>query len=140
VHVAGTYDGANMFIYVNGEYSHCSSTQSGAVIMPAAPTLLMGGYFNPPKAGGKYESVAGTFTGQLDEARPPPSPPPPQHSRSQRSGRGLTVRPGSCQVRLWTVARSQDDIRANLGTTLIIPIDGLAGRLRMPPLLGSSHA
>ncbi|KAJ1477573.1 concanavalin A-like lectin/glucanase domain-containing protein [Baffinella frigidus] len=96
VHVAGTYDGATMFIYVNGEYAHCSTTQSGAVKMPEDPIMLIGGYYNAAMTKGKPESVAGTFTGQLDE------------------------------IRFWTVARTQDEIRGSLATTLVIPVDGLA--------------
>ena len=54
VHIAGTYDGATMALYVDGLYTKCSVTQTGAILIPDLKEnkFLMGGYsYAPPDAG-----------------------------------------------------------------------------------------
>lgn len=87
VHIAGTYDGATMALYIDGLYTKCSLTQSGPINMPNIKEnkFLMGGYsYAPPDAG----ADPATLSGQLDE------------------------------VRLWSVARSPEDIALQMHQTL----------------------
>ncbi|EKX37625.1 hypothetical protein GUITHDRAFT_144895 [Guillardia theta CCMP2712] len=66
VHLAGTYDGATMLLYVDGLLTHCQVVQSGPVAMPANPVMLVGGYSTAPPLKGANPS---TLTGLLDEVR-----------------------------------------------------------------------
>jgi hypothetical protein len=90
VHIAGTYDGATMALFIDGLYTKCSVTQTGAINIPeiggkTGAKFLMGGYsYAPPLAG----LDPATLTGQLDE------------------------------VRLWSVARTPEEIALQMHTTL----------------------
>jgi hypothetical protein len=62
-HLAGTYDGSSMKLYINGKFVACDETQKGAIAYKSGGLLTLGAMHN------SFDNHVSMFTGEVDEIR-----------------------------------------------------------------------